>query len=73
MRSKEEFDEKVNKSVKYGFLLGFLMTVTVVLLDYITGAHGKVVGYGIVVISLFGFVLALIAVIEGLRFYAKKS
>ncbi len=49
------------------------MTVTVVLLDYVTGAHGKVIEYGIVVISLFGFILALIVVVKGLRFYAKKA
>ena len=73
MRSKEEFDERVNRSVKYGFFLGFLITAVVVLLDYIIGAHGKVEEYAIVIISLVGLVLTVIVIVEGIRIYAKKS
>jgi len=70
--SQEEFDEKVNKVMKYGITSGLLIGLVIFILEYLTGAKGKIAEYSIIVLSVAGFVIFIIfGVYSLLRFRGK--
>lgn len=54
---KKKFDETVTKGMKYGISVGLLIGLVIAILEYITGAKGKIAEYSIVVLSVAGFII----------------
>ncbi|WP_202320449.1 hypothetical protein [Archaeoglobus neptunius] len=61
--SKKDFDEKVNKVVKYGITFGLLTGLLIAILEHLTGAKGKIAEYSIVFLSISGFVIFVIFIV----------
>lgn len=57
---QKKFDETVTKVMKYGISGGLLIGLIVGVLDYITGAKGKIAEYSIIVLSVGGYILFIV-------------
>jgi len=57
---QKEFDETVTKVMKYGISGGLLIGLIIAILEYLTGAKGKIAEYSIVVLSVAGFIIFIV-------------
>jgi len=64
--NQKEFDEKVNKAMKYGITSGLLIGLVIAILEHLTNARGKIAEYSIVVLSVAGFVIFVIFAVYAL-------
>jgi membrane protein YdbS with pleckstrin-like domain len=61
--NQKEFDKRLTKVMKYGISLGLIIGFIIALLEYLTGAKGKIAEYSIVVLSVAGFIIFIAFII----------